>query len=134
MGDLEVDRALYITGRLRGLSHPTASEQTEWGTTCSASTRSVGSGSTASPADSTDSRPSVGRSSGIPACSSSTSRRTSSTPSKRRLVWDLIRQLNQERGMTVILVTHNVLEAERVIDRVGIVSRGKLVALGTRVI
>jgi len=51
-------------------------------------------------------------------------------PQHRRLVWDVVRDLNRERGVTVILVTHNVIEAERVIQRVAIMRLGKLVALG----
>jgi ABC-type multidrug transport system ATPase subunit len=33
-------------------------------------------------------------------------------------------------GTTIILVTHNVLEAEKVIQRVGIINQGKIMALG----
>lgn len=51
-------------------------------------------------------------------------------PEIRRLVWDKLLALNRE-GRTIILVTHNVLEAERVIQRVGIISDGRLLALGT---
>ncbi|MFS1517344.1 ABC transporter ATP-binding protein [Bacillus sp. SCS-151] len=46
-------------------------------------------------------------------------------PKKRRLVWDLIKERNQQ-GSTIILVTHNVLEAEHVVDRVAVVNHGKL--------
>ena len=52
-------------------------------------------------------------------------------PHKRRLVWDVIARLNRERGVTCILVTHNVLEAERVIQRVAVMHHGRIVALGT---
>ena len=52
-------------------------------------------------------------------------------PHKRRLVWDMIARLNRERGMTCVLVTHNVLEAERVIQRVAVMQHGKIVAFGT---
>jgi energy-coupling factor transporter ATP-binding protein EcfA2 len=51
-------------------------------------------------------------------------------PHNRRLVWDTIRQRNAE-GATVVLVTHNVLEAERVIQRVAVMNSGRIVALGT---
>jgi ABC-2 type transport system ATP-binding protein len=40
----------------------------------------------------------------------------------------LIRERNQE-GATVILVTHNVLEAEQVVDRVAVINHGKLLAV-----
>ncbi len=52
-------------------------------------------------------------------------------PHKRRLVWDVIARLNREQGVTCILVTHNVLEAERVIQRVAVMQNGRVVALGT---
>lgn len=52
-------------------------------------------------------------------------------PHKRRVVWDMIARLNQERGVTCILVTHNVLEAERVIQRVAVMKAGRIVAQGT---
>jgi ABC-2 type transport system ATP-binding protein len=51
-------------------------------------------------------------------------------PKIRRVVWEKLQQQNRE-GTTIILVTHNVLEAERVIQRVGIISHGRLMALGT---
>jgi ABC-type multidrug transport system ATPase subunit len=52
-------------------------------------------------------------------------------PHKRRLVWDMIARLNREQGLTCVLVTHNVLEAERVIQRVAVMQHGKIVAFGT---
>jgi ABC-2 type transport system permease protein len=52
-------------------------------------------------------------------------------PQMRRRVWDMIACLNRERGTTCILVTHNVLEAERVIQRVAVMKAGRIVALGT---
>jgi ABC-type multidrug transport system ATPase subunit len=51
-------------------------------------------------------------------------------PSIRRLVWEKLLELNK-RGVTIILVTHNVLEAERVVARVAIVNDGHLPAIGT---
>ncbi len=52
------------------------------------------------------------------------------SPQNRRLVWDLLRRINQEQGTTIILVTHNAIESEKIIQRVGIMSRGKMIALG----
>lgn len=52
------------------------------------------------------------------------------SPQNRRLVWDYLRTLNQEQGITIILVTHNAIEAEKVIQRVGIMHRAKMIALG----
>jgi ABC-2 type transport system ATP-binding protein len=50
-------------------------------------------------------------------------------PSARRMVWDLLLRLRRE-GRTIILVTHDVLEAERVIERLGLINKGRLMALG----
>jgi len=52
-------------------------------------------------------------------------------PAVRRLVWDVLGELREQRGVTVILVTHNVLEAERVLTRVAIIDEGRVIALGT---
>lgn len=51
-------------------------------------------------------------------------------PAMRRVVWDKVRALRRSGG-TVILVTHNVLEAEQVLDRVGIMHGGRLISLDT---
>jgi ABC-2 type transport system ATP-binding protein len=47
----------------------------------------------------------------------------------RATTWSIVRELCG-RGVAVVLTTHLLDEAERVADRVGIVHRGKLVALG----
>ncbi len=52
-------------------------------------------------------------------------------PHNRRLVWDTLTRLNREQGLTCILVTHNVFEAERVIQRVAVMQNGRFIALGT---
>ncbi|WP_199613825.1 ABC transporter ATP-binding protein [Paenibacillus alkalitolerans] len=49
-------------------------------------------------------------------------------PKKRRLVWNLIQERNRG-GATIILVTHNVLEAEQVVNRVAVINHGKLLAV-----
>jgi ABC-type multidrug transport system ATPase subunit len=51
-------------------------------------------------------------------------------PLRRRLVWDVLRQVNRERGTTIIFITHDAIEAEKVIERVGIMRDGQLVAVG----
>ncbi len=51
-------------------------------------------------------------------------------PKVRRQVWDKLLELNRN-GTTIILVTHNVLEAERVVGRVGIINEGRLLIIGT---
>jgi ABC-2 type transport system ATP-binding protein len=45
-------------------------------------------------------------------------------------VWDLIRNLRQQ-GVTVLLTTHLLDEAERLCDRIGIIKQGQLLAQGT---
>jgi ABC-2 type transport system ATP-binding protein len=51
-------------------------------------------------------------------------------PLRRRLLWDQIRALG-ERGCAVFLVTHNVMEAERSVDRLAVIAAGRLIAQGT---
>lgn len=49
-------------------------------------------------------------------------------PQRRKLVWQILRELNQQWGTTIIFITHDALEAEKVIQRVGIMLNGRLVA------
>lgn len=51
-------------------------------------------------------------------------------PNARRQTWSLIERL-KERGVTIVLVTHFMEEAERLADRVALVESGRLVALDT---
>ena len=51
-------------------------------------------------------------------------------PVRRRLLWDQIRALADD-GAAVLLVTHNVREAERAVDRLVILERGRVIARGT---
>ena len=51
-------------------------------------------------------------------------------PQVRRKIWDLIQTL-KSRGITIILTTHYIEEAEFLCDRVAILNVGKLVALDT---
>ena len=53
-------------------------------------------------------------------------------PTNRLRVWRYLLDHNRSEGTTIVLVTHNVLEAETVIDRVAVVDRGRIVALGTQ--
>ena len=46
----------------------------------------------------------------------------------RKNLWENIKYLNSQ-GVTVILTTHNLLEAEQMCDRIGILNKGSLVAL-----
>ncbi len=51
-------------------------------------------------------------------------------PLRRALVWERLREENAARGTTIIFITHDAIEAEKVIQRVGIMRRGSLVAVG----
>ena len=51
-------------------------------------------------------------------------------PAGRRTVWRLIEAL-ADAGTTVVLTTHDMAEAERLADRVGLLADGSLVAQGT---
>ena len=52
-------------------------------------------------------------------------------PQTRARIWDYLRALKEEGGMTLLLTTHYMDEAEELADTVGIMDRGKLVAEGT---
>lgn len=49
-------------------------------------------------------------------------------PQVRRRLWDLVRKLNTD-GITVLLTTHYIEEAENLCSRVAIMDKGKLIAL-----
>jgi ABC-2 type transport system ATP-binding protein len=51
-------------------------------------------------------------------------------PVGRRHTWDVVRRV-RDAGTTVVLVTHDVEEAERVCDRIVVLDRGRVVADGT---
>ncbi len=51
-------------------------------------------------------------------------------PQNRAGIWRYIRRLRDERGMTLLLTTHYMEEAEQLADRVGIIDHGLLVAEG----
>lgn len=51
-------------------------------------------------------------------------------PAARRTTWELLRQLRTD-GVTVVLTTHHMDEAERLADRIHIVDRGRVIAGGT---
>ena len=48
----------------------------------------------------------------------------------RQKLWENVRSLN-DKGVTIILTTHYLEEAEKMCDRIGILSQGELVALDT---
>ena len=51
-------------------------------------------------------------------------------PQKRKLVWDNLRQLNSQNETTIIFITHDAFEAEKIIQRVAIMRDGRFLALG----
>jgi ABC-2 type transport system ATP-binding protein len=52
-------------------------------------------------------------------------------PVSRADVWEMITKLRQARGLTVLITTHYMDEADRLCDRIAIVDKGRLVALDT---
>lgn len=52
-------------------------------------------------------------------------------PQTRRKMWDYIRDLSQKQGLTMILTTHYLEEADQLCDTVAIIDKGKIVAQGT---
>ena len=52
-------------------------------------------------------------------------------PIARRSVWAAIARRREQTGTTVVLVTHNVLEAETILDRVAVLDRGRVIACDT---
>ncbi len=52
-------------------------------------------------------------------------------PSNRALLWNTLKELCRTKGTTIILVTHNIHEADNIVDHVAIVDRGTLIASGT---
>ena len=52
-------------------------------------------------------------------------------PISRASVWQEVQRLNDELGMTILLTTQYLEEADELADRVGIVDNGRLVAQGT---
>jgi ABC-2 type transport system ATP-binding protein len=56
---------------------------------------------------------------------------TGMDPVARRAVWAAVDRRRAERGATVVLVTHNVIEAETVLDRVAVMDGGRVIACDT---
>lgn len=49
----------------------------------------------------------------------------------RRMFWDLVQSVHREYGVTVLLTTHYIEEADVLCDRIAIIDMGKIIALGT---
>lgn len=51
-------------------------------------------------------------------------------PVRRRLLWKEVNSL-AEAGCAVLLITHNVLEAERAVGRLAVIDKGRIIGIGT---
>lgn len=49
----------------------------------------------------------------------------------RNLLWNYVRKLSRERGMTIFFTTHYLDEAEEVAERIAVIDHGTIVARGT---
>ena len=52
-------------------------------------------------------------------------------PNARNAMWDMIRKLREELSTTIFITTHDMVEADTLCDRIGIMNRGKLEIIGT---
>ncbi|MEM0268192.1 MAG: ATP-binding cassette domain-containing protein [Candidatus Korarchaeum sp.] len=52
-------------------------------------------------------------------------------PQTRARIWEYVGRLREEGDVTVFLTTHYIEEAERLCDRVAIIDRGRIVAIGS---
>ena len=52
-------------------------------------------------------------------------------PASRAAIWEEVRRLNDDLGMTIFLTTQYLEEADRLADEIAIISKGKIVAQGT---
>ena len=51
-------------------------------------------------------------------------------PNARNIIWELVKKLRDEFDTTVLLTTHDMVEADALCERIGIMDRGKLVVIG----
>ncbi|GAA3866538.1 ABC transporter ATP-binding protein [Celeribacter arenosi] len=49
----------------------------------------------------------------------------------RQMLWQNVRRLNEERGMTIILTTHYLEEAQEMCDEIAIINHGEVIARDT---
>ena len=52
-------------------------------------------------------------------------------PQTRNHIWNYLKNLNQQEGITVFFTTHYMAEAERTAQRIAIIDHGKIIATGT---
>jgi len=49
----------------------------------------------------------------------------------RRLLWSLIKKINKNYGVTILLTTHYIEEADVLCDDIAIINQGKIIAIGS---
>ena len=52
-------------------------------------------------------------------------------PASARRIRDTIRDLSRKEGKTILLTTHNMWEADALSDRIAIIDKGRILAVGT---
>jgi ABC-2 type transport system ATP-binding protein len=52
-------------------------------------------------------------------------------PQTRNHIWEYIKKLNKDEGMTVFLTTHYMNEAEKIADNVAVIDNGKIIMQGS---
>ena len=52
-------------------------------------------------------------------------------PQTRNKLWEYIKKLNKDTGLTIILTTHYMDEADQLSDRIAIIDKGTIIALDT---
>ncbi len=51
-------------------------------------------------------------------------------PNARNIIWELVKNLRDEFDTTILVTTHDMVEADALCDRIGIMDRGKLAVIG----
>jgi len=51
-------------------------------------------------------------------------------PQTRNHIWEYIRKLNKEKGITIFFTTHYMAEAEKVADKIAIIDHGEIISQG----
>jgi ABC-2 type transport system ATP-binding protein len=52
-------------------------------------------------------------------------------PVSRKQSWDYVKSLNREFGVTILITTHDMLEADELCDRIAIMNRGNIAVMGS---
>ncbi|MGB1585808.1 MAG: ATP-binding cassette domain-containing protein [Thermoplasmatota archaeon] len=52
-------------------------------------------------------------------------------PQSRQELWDVLRRLRRDKGLTVIMSTHYMEEADKLCDRIAIMAKGRIAAIDT---